>query len=122
MKTIVLTLALILLSPMFALPTIANPTGSEQAAADKYEYQYADGAGNLYIINPESIDYRPISRAESSSLNYDVGDGKMGRAKGMGLISKQNKQQKVLNRVISMGSQEQKEIEVLLRQLIGGQQ
>jgi hypothetical protein len=152
MKTIVLTLALMLLSPIFALPTIANPTGSEQAASDKYEYQYADGAGNLYIINPESIDYRPISRAESSSLNYDggaprqvkidprqyqsiaikldralnlksidVGDGKMGRAKGMGLISKQDKQQKVLNRVISMGSQEQKEIEALLRQLIGVQ-
>jgi hypothetical protein len=73
MKELVLTLTLVLLSPIFALPTIANPTDSEQAASDKYDYQYADGAGNLYIIDRQSIDYRPITRAESSSGIYDGG-------------------------------------------------
>lgn len=73
MKQLILTLTLIILSPIFALPTIANPTSSERAAADKYEYQYADGAGNSYIIDRQSIDYRPITRAESSSGMYDGG-------------------------------------------------
>lgn len=73
MKELILTLALIILSPIFALPTIANPTRSEQATSDKFEYQYADGAGNLYIIDRQSIDYRPITRAESNSGIYDGG-------------------------------------------------
>ena len=73
MKQLILTLALVILSPIFALPTIANPSSSEQAASDKYEYQYADGAGNLYIIARQSIDYRPITSAESSSGIYDGG-------------------------------------------------
>ena len=73
MKQLILTLALVILSPIFALPTIANPTSSEQAASDKYEYKYFDGAGNLYIIDRQSIDYRPITSAESSSGIYDGG-------------------------------------------------
>jgi hypothetical protein len=154
MNKIVFTLALILLSPIFAIPTIAidlpvsQPTDSQKY---EYKYQYADGAGNLYIINPDSIDYRPITREQSSSLNYDGGkprtvkidarqyqeisvkldrslkltsiqsnNVRMGRAKGTGLISKQAKNRQVRNRVISMNSQAQKEIEASLKQLIDG--
>jgi hypothetical protein len=75
MKKIVLTLTLILLSPIFAIPTIANPVRFSQTKIDRsaYKYQYADGAGNLYVINLGSIEYRPITRAESSSGNYDGG-------------------------------------------------
>lgn len=40
---------------------------------EKYRYKYADGAGNLYIINLDSIDYRPVTKSASSSLNYSGG-------------------------------------------------
>ncbi|AFY94274.1 hypothetical protein [Chamaesiphon minutus] len=73
MKKIVLTLTLILLSPIFAIPAIANPFKSSQTTIDRGEYQYADGSGNLYLIDRGSIEYRPITRAESSSGNYDGG-------------------------------------------------
>ena len=75
MHKLVFTLTLILLSPIFELPTIANPHRSPQVATkkDEYKYEYADGAGNLYIIDRRSIEYRPVARSESSSLNYDGG-------------------------------------------------
>lgn len=49
---------------------------SPQAVLDKqekYRYKYADGAGNLYIINLDSINYLPVTKATSSSLNYSGG-------------------------------------------------
>ena len=73
MNEIVFTLTLILLSPIFTLPTLANPPESLQAASEQYEYKYADSAGNVYVVNRQSIDYHPITRAESSSGNYDGG-------------------------------------------------
>jgi hypothetical protein len=147
MKQLVLTLTLILLSPIFALPTIANPTSSEQAAADRYEYRYADGAGNSYIIDRQSIEYRPITRAESSSGMYDGGtprkvkidarqyqelaakldtafnlnsNSNLDRKKGTGLILKPDKNRQIQSRVIAQNSQELREIEALLDRLIGG--
>jgi hypothetical protein len=84
MNNIVVKLTLILVSLPIALTAMlvwdgflhaAEPPRSIQTTANKSEskYQYADGAGNLYIIAPESIEYRPVSRAESSSGNYDGG-------------------------------------------------
>jgi hypothetical protein len=157
---IVSALTLILGSPLLALPTLlfcrgfvnANPLRATQLAQqNKYpsKYEYADGAGNLYIINSKSIEYRPITKAQSSSGNYSggtprtvkldtvqyqaislmldralnlrsihVGDGKMGRAKGTGLISKQTKNQQVQTQTIAMESPERKEIEAFLDRLI----
>jgi hypothetical protein len=151
MNKIVLTLTLILLSSLFAIPTISNPTRSTRSAPNqnRYQYEYADGSGNVYIINPNSIDYRPMTKAQSSSGNYSggtprtvkidtvqyqtiammldralnlksihVGDGKMGRAKGTGIISKQAKNRQVQTQVISMESLERREIEAFLDRLI----
>jgi hypothetical protein len=76
MNKIVLTLTLILLSPIFAVPAIAKASPRSTRSAPNQErskYEYADGAGNVYIINPKSIDYRPITKVESSSGNYDGG-------------------------------------------------
>jgi hypothetical protein len=76
MNKIVLTLTLILLSSIFALPAIAKaPPRSTRSAPnqERSKYEYADGAGNVYIINPKSIDYRPITKTESSSGNYEGG-------------------------------------------------
>jgi hypothetical protein len=146
MKQLVLTLTLIILSPIFALPTIANPTSSEQAASDKYEYRYADGAGNSYIIDRQSIEYRPITRAESNTGMYDGGtprkvkiddrqyqelaakldtalkldrNSNLDRSKGTGLILKPDKNGQIQSRVIANNSQERREIETLLDRLIG---
>lgn len=153
MHKIVLTLTLTLLSPLFALPTIANLLRSTQPVQqNKYpsKYEYADGSGNVYIINSKSIEYRPITKAQSSSGNYSggtprtvkidnvqyqtismmldralnlksihVGDGKMGRAKGTGIISKQAKNRQVQTQVIAMESPERREIEAFLDRLIG---
>jgi hypothetical protein len=68
-------LTLILLSLAISVPAIANPDRSSLTNVDRgvYKYQYADGAGNLYVIRLESIEYYPITRAESSSGNYDGG-------------------------------------------------
>jgi hypothetical protein len=149
MKKIVLTLTLILLSPIFAIPTIANPVRSLQTTIERGEYRYADGTGNLYIIYPESIEYLPITRAESSSGNYDggtpktvkitdrqyrdvaaildraldlksihVGNGKNGRVKGSGMISKRVNERQILTQVIDRDSRSQTEIEALLKQLL----
>lgn len=142
---------------LLALPTIANPLRSTKVAQQqqKYpsKYEYADGAGNLYIINSKSIEYRPITKAQSSSGNYSggtprtvkidtvqyqtismmldralnlksihVGDGKMGRAKGTGTISKQAKNRQVQTQVIAMESLERREIEAFLDRLIGNSQ
>jgi hypothetical protein len=154
MNKIVFTLTLILLSPIFAIPTIAIDLSLPQQPESQHHehtYEYADGAGNLYIINARSIYYRPIRTEQSSSLNYDGGKlrivkidtrqyqemaalldrflkfrsvqsnyASVGRAKGTGLISKQDKNRRIWSRVISMNSQEQKEIEASLQQLIDG--
>jgi hypothetical protein len=73
MNKIFFMLIPILLSPIFAVPTIANPPESPQVGSAQYEYKYGDSAGNVYVIDRQSIDYRPITRAESSSGNYDGG-------------------------------------------------
>jgi hypothetical protein len=154
MNKIVWTLTLTMFLALLALPTIANPLRSTKVAQQqqKYasKYEYADGAGNLYIINSKSIEYRPITKAQSSSGNYSggtprtvkidtvqyqtismmldralnlksihVGDGKMGRAKGTGMISKQAKNRQVQTQVIAMESPERREIEAFLDRLIG---
>ena len=36
--------------------------------------QYADGNNNTYVITADSIKYHPVTRAESSSGEYDGGD------------------------------------------------
>jgi hypothetical protein len=157
MNKIVFTLTLTMFLALLALPTIANPLRSTKVAQQqqKYpsKYEYADGAGNLYIINSKSIEYRPITKAQSSSGNYSggtprtvkidtvqyqtismmldralnlksihVGDGKMGRAKGTGTISKQAKNRQVQTQVIAMESLERREIEAFLDRLIGNSQ
>jgi hypothetical protein len=68
-------LTLILLSLAISVPAIASPDLSPQSNIDVgvYKYRYADGAGNLYSIYSSSIEYSPITRAESSSGNYDGG-------------------------------------------------
>jgi hypothetical protein len=159
----VFTLALILFAPVLVIPTMlihrsfanTNPLRSTQSVQkqERSKYEYADGAGNVYIINPKSIDYRPITRAESSSGNYSggkprtvkidtvqyqtismmldralnlksihVGDGKMGRAKGTGIISKQAKNRQVQTQVIAIESLERREIEAFLDRLINERQ
>jgi hypothetical protein len=52
MKELVLTLTLVLLSPIFALPTIANPTDSEQAASDKYAHILHQFIDTITAITP----------------------------------------------------------------------
>jgi hypothetical protein len=146
MNKIVLTLTLILLSSIFALPAIAKaPPRSTRSAPnqERSKYEYADGAGNVYIINPKSIDYRPITKTESSSGNYEGGKPRIvkidtlqyqaivmmldralnqSRAKGTGMISKQSKNRPVQTQLILMDSQERREIEAFLDRLIGERQ
>jgi hypothetical protein len=123
----------------------ANDVTIPPLAQAQFEYEYADGAGNRYIIDRDSIDYRPISKMQSSSLNYDGGkprkvsinarqyqeiaamldrafnlttsnaDGKLGRAKGTGLISKPDKQRQIHSRIIDRNRPERAEIEALLK-------
>jgi hypothetical protein len=87
MKNIIFKLTLIQIAPILVIPAIlfqsgfvkaSEPLRSSQTTIDRgeYKYQYADGAGNLYIIDLESIEYRPITRAESSSGTYDGGTPK----------------------------------------------
>lgn len=154
MHKIVLFLSIILLSPVIVIPAIAKTIPkSTQSAPSKDRYEYADGAGNLYIINLKSIEYRPITKAQSSSGIYSggqpqtvkidsvqyqtismmldralnlksiqVGDGKLGRAKGTGLISKQTKNRPVQTQVIAMESLERREIEAFLHRLVSERQ
>jgi hypothetical protein len=151
MSKVILTLALIIFLPIYSLPTSANLVPSPQITPnqDEYRYEYADGSGNLYLIGADSIDYRPITRAESSSGMYDGGtprtvkldsgkyqaisvmldralnlksiqidNGKMGREKGTGLISKHSRDRQIRHRVISSDSQDRQEIESLLDRLM----
>ena len=37
-------------------------------------YTYADGSGNLYTFNKDSLEYLPVKPRESSSGTYDGGD------------------------------------------------
>lgn len=39
-------------------------------------YTYIDGNNNDYIITPENLTYKPISKTESSSGEYDGGEPK----------------------------------------------
>jgi hypothetical protein len=131
---------------MFPSPSDANDLTTPQLEPVRFAYEYADGAGNRYLIDRNSIDYRPISRMQSSSLNYDGGkprqvtidtkqyqiiaatierafaaskvDGKLGRAKGTGLISKPDKRRQIHSRVIEQNSPERAEIEALLKKSI----
>ncbi|PSB51717.1 hypothetical protein [Chamaesiphon polymorphus] len=84
MKYIIFKLTLIQIAPILVIPAIlfqsgfvkaSEPQQSSQTTVDRstYKYQYADGAGNVYTIDLESIEYRPITRAESSSGTYDGG-------------------------------------------------
>lgn len=156
MHKTVLFLSLILLSPVIVSPTLAktSPKSAQSSPSkDLDRYEYADGAGNLYIINLKSIEYRPITKAQSSSGIYSggqpqtvkidsvqyqtismmldralnlksiqVGDGKLGRAKGTGLISKQTKNRQVETQVIAMESLERREIEAFLHRLVSERQ
>jgi hypothetical protein len=148
MPRIVLTLALIIFSPIYSLPTSANPAQSSQITSDRdeYKYKYADGSGNLYIIGADSIDYRPMTREQSSSGMYDGGNprkvkldprqyqaisvmldralshpdnNRIDRTKGTGVILKPDKDRPIQRRVVSYNSQERQEIEALLDLLVG---
>jgi hypothetical protein len=146
---VAIALLLLLGLPMAMLPSqsYANDV-TPQLEQARFEYEYADGAGNRYIIDRDSIDYRPISRMQSSSLNYDGGkprkvtiddrqyqeiaamldrafdlatsnaDGKLGRAKGTGLISKPDKHRQFHSRVIAQNSPARAQIEALLKKSI----
>lgn len=37
-------------------------------------YTYSDGSGNTYVINRDKLEYKPVTRKESSSLVYSGGD------------------------------------------------
>ena len=56
-------------------------------------YTYVDGNNNVYTITPENINYEPVSKAESSSGEYDGGEPKTAKisteqfAKIEGIIS-----------------------------------
>jgi hypothetical protein len=41
---------------------------------DFFPYEYADGSNNRYLIGPETITYRPITPAESSTGIYSGGE------------------------------------------------
>jgi hypothetical protein len=41
------------------------------------EYRYADGSGNRYIIDQNSIEYIPVTLRESSSGTYSGGESRI---------------------------------------------
>lgn len=41
-----------------------------------HRYQYSDGSANRYIITPNTLEYDPITPAESSTGTYSGGDPK----------------------------------------------
>src|SRR5688572_2685145 len=42
-----------------------------------HRYVYADGSANRYIITPDSLEYDPVTPAESSTGTYSGGDPKI---------------------------------------------
>ena len=41
-----------------------------------YQYTYADGSANRYIITPDTVEYDPVRPEESSTGTYSGGDPK----------------------------------------------
>jgi hypothetical protein len=107
-------------------------------------YQYADGAGNLYLLQPDSLAYRPVTPLESSTGTYSGGEPKTvpvppaarerlvalleralataqppatpGRAKGTGWVAKGTGAD-AQEAVLAMNSPLKTEIEAYLREL-----
>lgn len=46
------------------------------ACMDTHHYQYADGNGNVYILNSSTLEYIPVKPEESSSGFYSGGEAK----------------------------------------------
>jgi hypothetical protein len=135
--------------PLAILPAHSETTDNNRSVVSvQFEYEYADGAGNRHLIDRQSIDYRPISRLESSSGIYDGGTAKRvkidtqqyqtisttldrafklkssrvaagkGRAKGTGMISKPDRARRLQSRILEMNSPARQQIEALLQQTI----
>jgi hypothetical protein len=86
-------------------------------------FQYADGAANLYLLRADSLEYRPVTPAESSTGIYSGGEPKTvpvpppGRAKGTGWVAKGDGPEKQ-EVILAMNSPLKAQIEAYLKALI----
>ncbi len=84
------------------------------ASSSVMEYRYADGNGNSFIVTPGGnnyLEYKPVTREESSSGEYDGGKpvrreisaGELARIKTLIDAATSNKSEHIENRVKGSG-------------------